>query len=373
MHPADVDPVLFERQFVAFADFVRKKSGDEAASFSNRYVAEQEGYKLQVAEEAKRRLQLSKWRQSQIGSGKISEDVIGAVEIDGNNLVQWRPIYGEEKRPHQVLYRAQIRKQTKKQVEQVLFDHFKSNQTARSFESLVDVFGKSYSIIAYLFFIKDPHKFLPIAPSYFDRAFEHLGVDLKMSLQCSWENYRRFLQVMYEIQELLAKRMMQSISLLDAHSFAWILACQMHNEHRLPEVDDWKSLPETERKSIIQARIGQGLFRSRLISQWGGCAVTNCTEPELLRASHIKPWKDSDNSERLNPYNGLLLNPTIDACFDRGYVSFDANGRILISASLSPKDTKALGLSTAMKLRDLSKKHLPFLEYHRDVRFQSDA
>ena len=92
-----------------------------------------------------------------------------------------------------------------------------------------------------------------------------------------------------------------------------------------------KELPETERKSIMLSRIGQGAFRSGLIGYWKRCAVTGCDSLDLLKASHIKPWRDSDNAERLDIYNGLLLIPNLDSAFDKGYISFDDGGKIIIS------------------------------------------
>jgi hypothetical protein len=96
----------------------------------------------------------------------------------------------------------------------------------------------------------------------------------------------------------------------------------------------FNTLPATEREALISARLGQGLFRTRLMSVWKGrCAVTDIQIPALLRASHIKPWRMSDNSERLDPENGLLLVANLDAAFDAGLLSFTDTGRMLFSAT----------------------------------------
>ncbi|MDX1521473.1 MAG: HNH endonuclease signature motif containing protein, partial [Anaerolineae bacterium] len=71
----------------------------------------------------------------------------------------------------------------------------------------------------------------------------------------------------------------------------------------------YQDLSDTEREAIIQSRIGQGKFRTMLINYWQCCAVTGCQNETLLRASHIKPWRNSKNEERLDVYNGLLLIP----------------------------------------------------------------
>jgi putative restriction endonuclease len=126
------------------------------------------------------------------------------------------------------------------------------------------------------------------------------------------------------------------------------------------------NLPETTRKAIIDARLGQGKFREELISLWEGCAVTGCSLLKLLRASHIKPWRDSDNTDRLNKFNGLLLTANLDQAFDQGMISFDAAGHILIKTHLfNDDDFAALNIRPDMKLRHLHDEHQPFLAKHR--------
>ena len=134
----------------------------------------------------------------------------------------------------------------------------------------------------------------------------------------------------------------------------------------LKEIEEFKKtyndLPETERESIIQSRIGQGAFRSGLINYWGKCAVTGCSLTKLLRASHIKPWRDSDNAERLDTYNGLLLIPNLDSAFDLGYISFDNEGKIIISDKLSENDWNELGIHPKMNLRKIEQNHIKYLD-----------
>jgi putative restriction endonuclease len=130
-------------------------------------------------------------------------------------------------------------------------------------------------------------------------------------------------------------------------------------------------LPETERESVIKARIGQGIFRKQLLEMWDGCAVTRVKLPDLLRASHIKPWRDSTNPERTNRYNGLLLLPQYDHLFDKGFISFDDDGQLLRSPALDRIPVSQLGISETDRLRSLSENHLGFLRYHREEMFVS--
>lgn len=128
------------------------------------------------------------------------------------------------------------------------------------------------------------------------------------------------------------------------------------------------SAPETgtERHALVAARRGQGLFRQRVLQYWGGrCAVTDCALAPLLVASHIKPWKDSSDTERLVGFNGLLLTPNLDRLFDRGLISFDGYGVLLVSPALTGPERGRLGVDAPLRIERLHKRHLPYLQAHR--------
>lgn len=126
------------------------------------------------------------------------------------------------------------------------------------------------------------------------------------------------------------------------------------------------NLTKTEREQLISARVGQGIFRQKLVDYWHGCAVSRCGCIVLLVASHIKPWRVADNTERLDVYNGLLLLPTIDRLFDKGFITFNENGRIKIS-SFVPQDLyPILGISSDTHICGIAPRHLPYLDYHQN-------
>lgn len=129
---------------------------------------------------------------------------------------------------------------------------------------------------------------------------------------------------------------------------------------------DFHGLEQTEREALSKARLGQGKFRRELLSLWDGCAVTGVRVPEILRASHIKPWRHSGNRERLDPYNGLLLLPQYDALFDRGLVSFEEDGGLIVSKAMSSQDLDLLGISKRGELRFVEDRHRPYMAYHRE-------
>lgn len=127
-----------------------------------------------------------------------------------------------------------------------------------------------------------------------------------------------------------------------------------------------RSYAETDKLTLIKSRIGQGEFRTGLLNYWKGCAVTGFKTPTMLIASHIKPWRDSNNQERLDTYNGILLTPNLDKAFDTGFISFDSKGKILMSDVF--ESHTVLGIETDMKIR-FENAHRKYLEYHRDVVF----
>lgn len=127
----------------------------------------------------------------------------------------------------------------------------------------------------------------------------------------------------------------------------------------------------TEREALIQARIGQGKFRTDVAALWGRCAVTGCSMSGVLVASHIVPWaKCTTNAERLDPLNGLLLTPNLDRLFDHFLISFKNDGAILISKELLTEERAPLGVSEQSKLRFVPPAMRPYLKRHRDLFFK---
>lgn len=133
---------------------------------------------------------------------------------------------------------------------------------------------------------------------------------------------------------------------------------------------EYRTLPSTEREALMKSRIGQGEFRENLIRLWGSCAITGLQDVTLLRASHIKPWNTSTNSERLTPYNGLLLVPNYDLLLDAGLIAFRNDGSIMISARLNASAQGVFRVGQATRLRRVFPQNKEFLEYHRDVVFK---
>lgn len=123
------------------------------------------------------------------------------------------------------------------------------------------------------------------------------------------------------------------------------------------------------RETVAQARVGQGQFRDDVMSLWQHtCPVTGLGKPELLTASHIVPWSLSNEIEKIDPNNGFPLSPALDKLFDRGYVSFNNHGQLLIKTSeLSIRDLKCLGINPDAKIKGLNAEQKAYLARHRQL------
>ena len=129
-----------------------------------------------------------------------------------------------------------------------------------------------------------------------------------------------------------------------------------------------RKIPETERETLVKARRGQGKFRTDLLSIEYACRVTGVDNPTHLVASHTKPWRDCTNDERLDPENGFMLTPTIDHLFDRGFISFENNGKLIISRVAQEESMKKIGLTydNAVNVGNFTEGQKHYLDWHRD-------
>jgi putative restriction endonuclease len=118
---------------------------------------------------------------------------------------------------------------------------------------------------------------------------------------------------------------------------------------------------------LVVQRVGQGLFRSALLDFWQGkCCITGLDVPELLRASHIRPWAKCESDEqRLDVFNGLLLAPHLDALFDAGFMTVHDDGAVSWAASLNMNQRQQLGLTGNLVVHALRAEHLKYLGFHR--------
>ena len=159
--------------------------------------------------------------------------------------------------------------------------------------------------------------------------------------------------------------------LIDESLFGNLLSRDQPHEDQDPgaradaQVFSRTDINSTEKQTLVNARRGQGLFRERVIQLEGRCRVTGVDLRDHLRASHIKPWKDSSDADKLDGNNGLLLAPHLDHLFDKGYISFSNLGAIIISRRCSPGVLVAWNVSRTLKVAAFRPAQRPFLTYHR--------
>lgn len=123
---------------------------------------------------------------------------------------------------------------------------------------------------------------------------------------------------------------------------------------------------ETERAGLVVSRVGQDAYRKSILHRWEyQCAVTKYNDPSILIASHIVPWKDSTNEERLDVDNGILLSPVYDALFDKHLISFENSGKIILSECLAEFDIEKIKMTGTERINGLSEGNRNYLERHR--------
>lgn len=221
----DLSAITFHRQFLRFSEQVQRHSGQPFVSFHEGLPWEWERYKQDVRDEARHLLRSSTWRRADVGRGRILQRVINAIEIKRNNLVDWPNRYGHRRRSHRALLDAKADASARRTFERWFLGFFKGGlEEGDAFEGFRKLAGNRYDLVAYMFFLKDWTRFMPIAPRTFDKAFALLGAELVTAGQCSWENYRQYNEALLQVQELLREVAGVGARLVDAHSFCWLLA-----------------------------------------------------------------------------------------------------------------------------------------------------
>lgn len=118
----------------------------------------------------------------------------------------------------------------------------------------------------------------------------------------------------------------------------------------------------------MTSRIGQGAYRKRIIHRWQyKCAVSEFDRLDVLIASHIVPWSKSTDDEKLDVHNGLLLSPSYDALFDKHLISFENNGKIILSENIEAKAFSKIGVNGKEKIKNLSEFNSTYLDRHRTL------
>jgi hypothetical protein len=222
----------FQTQFARFQRLiVSNDKGHHFTNFEEGVAGVWEGYKPRLRDHALRILAPDRWSDTSIGSGAILQHTIDAIEIQDNrtnlinNLVFWQNRFGHANRDHRALLDAVSNPNLRHDLEYFLFGLYRGGaDEGATFNSLSKLTGAKYPLLAYLYFLKDMGRFMPIQPTTFDRAFRDLGVELVTLRNCTWENYQFFNDALGEVKKALASiDGLSKTRLIDAHSFCWLL------------------------------------------------------------------------------------------------------------------------------------------------------
>jgi hypothetical protein len=123
-----------------------------------------------------------------------------------------------------------------------------------------------------------------------------------------------------------------------------------------------------ERKGLVKSRVGQGAYLKSILHRWSyRCAATGFNDTRVLIASHILPWKDAKDKQRLDVDNGILLSPDYDALFDKHLISFESTGKIILESNTSIDSLKSLGITGKEIIRGLTAGNKEYLDQHNKL------
>ena len=227
-----IDLPAFRKAFGHFQALITAYSGHPFTSFQDGLAAVWEHYKPRLRDYAVGILRKSEWSEADIGSGVILSRMIEAIEIAdssknlSNNLVFWQNRFGHANRDHRLLLEATSSPKLRRALESLLFGLFRGSvDEGATFDELAGLTGGKYPLLAYIYFLKDMNRFMPIQPTGFDRAFRALGADFSTLRQCNWENYSTYNSMLAALCPLIeASAGLKNVRLVDAHSYCWILS-----------------------------------------------------------------------------------------------------------------------------------------------------
>jgi 5-methylcytosine-specific restriction protein A len=215
---------ILEERYAEFVAFILRTNAEYFKAFvSSPYLEREENYKHSISSEARAVIRDSRWKEEDIGTGRIQSTIKQAIQtkvlhrgfVHENNLVDWR-----QKDDF-------ARRLPSRSLEQTLFNFYKNKESDSVCFDEMRTEGLPYQFMAYLFFLKDDKRYLPISQKKFDEAFKLLGVpEFETSGNASWENYSTYCSLIKEVRDYLISKDSR-VTLIDAHSFVWILVNQM--------------------------------------------------------------------------------------------------------------------------------------------------
>ena len=223
---------------------------------------------------------------------------------------------------------------------------------------------------------------IPFRPRDFNEKIQPLLAELHAPLRADGNGNQAYLfQIGEMLANLLARKAGESTRQLLQNSGQ--IGEQSADYFVYKEQKRWEDLIESEivqeeknetvRTALVESRIGQGRFRKELSKIEKACRVTNVDRYEHLIASHIKPWRVGSNDERLDPENGLMLTPSVDHLFDKGFITFDDDGQVVLAEVAHKESLKRMGVPPIrdLKLKGFTESQRDYLDFHRNFIFLS--
>lgn len=362
--------------------------------FHEGFIMMEEGYKNVATQKQKQYLSPSLWNDGSIENGTVAEEISALInDYELHNLIDWhdREKFEELLEDHEKKY----------QLGDCFRQIFCGENDKESFQNAQNLIGDRFPIISFLFFIKNPEKYLPVRPNAFKTKFQTVGI-IGWQNRCSWDNYRDFISAIEEVQIFLMEYYHDdTITLIDAHSFVWMawmiteseeeflidvekhfkeeskkkrkeLSTPKGREKEVERIEsELSSLKGAVREAVVKLRVNQGVFRNMLLDMYDHCCLCQVRNRRLLTASHIKPWAASTSAEKLDRNNGFLMCPNHDRLFDKGFISFSDDGSIMISSNLSENDRILTNVHPDMSIK-LKEGNKCYLQYHRNHVFKFD-
>ena len=150
-------------------------------------------------------------------------------------------------------------------------------------------------------------------------------------------------------------------------------AVELPNREGIGDLLPGLDLDSTTVFRTVELRRKQDLFRRRLITVEKECRLTGIRDLRFVRASHIKPWSAcTEGTERVDGNNGLLLTPTADHLFDRGWITFEENGRLALAKDLAKDVVGLIGLDLkdGRSCGGFNSTQQRYLDFHRTSVFE---
>lgn len=384
-----IDEEQFAKGVLQFKDYVvhmqeemkekLKIENPTKIEFDKGWIDYSEGYKHRFLGKAAEILCIDCWNESNLMDMNVTQKISNCWDIPmdsfgPNNLLDY----------HDKIYCQDLFEKDCENAASIIYQIICGDNEQQAFEDATLFFGKRYSIISFLFFLKNIRKentYVHVRPKHMKKNFEILGISAECLHSATWENYREYCTIMRDIENRL-KSEFDKVDIIDAHSFVWL--ADVAEEYaitdqtgqlfaRFEEIEQQTEKLEilgSEREVIRKARVNHSKFRELLCQRYEHCCLCGVAAPELLVASHIQPWCKSNSQEKVDIDNGFLFCPNHDWLFDRGWISFDEDGEILISDKLSQNNRQFMNIHEHMHIK-LTEGNKKYLKYHRENIFEN--